>query len=63
MCLLLQDGGYHVPFAHPGLAAAVDMNSYRSELFENLSIQTVQPSRQASGRLSGRSPKPLTDRG
>ncbi len=48
-----QDGGYHVPVAHPGLAAGLDMNSYRSELFENISIQMVQASEQSDRLSSG----------
>ena len=35
----LQDGGYHVPFAHPGLASALDMQGYWSELHEVVSLQ------------------------
>lgn len=37
------DGGYHVPHMHPSLDAQLDMASYRTELFEELSIQTVNP--------------------
>jgi choline monooxygenase len=40
---LMQDGGYHVSVAHPELAAGLDLGSYRSELFERLSIQSCQP--------------------
>ena len=35
----MQDGGYHVPFAHPGLASALDMEGYWSELYETVSLQ------------------------
>jgi choline monooxygenase len=35
------DGGYHVPFAHSRLAESVDMGSYESLLFENVSVQRV----------------------
>ena len=34
------DGGYHVEHVHPGLAAELDLASYRTELFGRLSIQT-----------------------
>lgn len=33
------DGGYHVPIAHPGLAAQLDLGGYRSELHPRLSLQ------------------------
>ncbi|KAK9845036.1 hypothetical protein WJX74_009942 [Apatococcus lobatus] len=33
------DGGYHVPFAHPGLASALDMEGYWTELYETVSLQ------------------------
>jgi choline monooxygenase len=33
------DGGYHVPHMHPTLSAQIDMQSYRTELFEIYSIQ------------------------
>jgi choline monooxygenase len=33
------DGGYHVPHMHPSLAAQLDMTSYRTEVFGDLSIQ------------------------
>lgn len=31
--------GFHVPFVHPGLAQELDYASYRTELFEHLSLQ------------------------
>ena len=34
------DGGYHVPALHKGLAAELDMESYRTEVFERFSIQS-----------------------
>jgi choline monooxygenase len=34
------DGGYHVASLHPGLAAALDLESYRTELFDGFSIQS-----------------------
>jgi len=34
------DGGYHVPALHKGLAAELDMHSYRTEVFERFSIQS-----------------------
>ena len=39
----LQDGGYHVEVAHPDLAAGLDLPSYRSELYERVSIQSCAP--------------------
>ena len=34
------DGGYHVGYLHRGLAAQLDMDSYRTEVFERFSIQS-----------------------
>jgi len=34
------DGGYHVDYLHKGLAAQLDMDSYRTEVFERYSIQS-----------------------
>ena len=37
------DGGYHVPFAHPGLSSGVDMKSYATEAFAGgHSVQSVK---------------------
>ena len=35
------DGGYHVPYAHAALASNVDMDSYSTDIFENISVQKV----------------------
>lgn len=35
------DGGYHVPYAHPELAAGIDMSTYSTNLWPRLSIQSV----------------------
>jgi choline monooxygenase len=34
------DGGYHVSYLHRGLAAQLDLSSYRTEVFERYSIQS-----------------------
>jgi choline monooxygenase len=34
------DGGYHIPHMHPTLDAQLDMQSYRTEVFEGYSIQS-----------------------
>ena len=34
------DGGYHVSYLHKGLAGQLDLDSYRTELFERYSIQS-----------------------
>ena len=34
------DGGYHVPHMHPSLSAQLDMDTYRTELFDGYSIQS-----------------------
>ena len=41
----IQDGGYHVPFAHKGLAEGLQMDSYASTLYPHLSIQSCGPHR------------------
>ena len=56
-CLLLfpaaQDGGYHVSVAHPELASGLDLPTYRSSLFERLSIQGCQPAGAAAAGAAG----------
>src|SRR5205823_2653038 len=42
------DGGYHVHTVHPGLAGVLDYAHYRTEVFENASIQ-VSPLKPAEG--------------
>jgi choline monooxygenase len=34
------DGGYHVSYLHKGLAGQLDLDSYRTEIFERYSIQS-----------------------
>eukprot|EP00249_Psilotum_nudum_P016214 c25721_g1_i1 orf=514-1227(+) len=36
------DGGYHVPFAHGGLASNLNLQSYSTELFEKVSVQSCE---------------------
>eukprot|EP00898_Chlorokybus_atmophyticus_P002486 jgi/Chlat1/3238/Chrsp22S08810 len=36
------DGGYHVPFAHKGLAGALDLATYKTELYSNMSMQSCR---------------------
>jgi choline monooxygenase len=38
------DGGYHVSRLHPGLAGQLDLDSYTTELFEYVSIQSCRSS-------------------
>lgn len=35
------DGGYHVPHMHPSLDAQIDMDAYRTEVYERSSVQTA----------------------
>lgn len=44
------DGGYHVSAVHPGLAGQLDLDSYKTEVFEDYSIQSCGG---ASGRIGG----------
>ncbi|KAH1037991.1 hypothetical protein J1N35_039734 [Gossypium stocksii] len=36
------DGGYHVPFAHRGLASGLSLDSYTTSIFEKVSIQSAE---------------------
>lgn len=48
------DGGYHVAHMHPGLAEQLDLESYRTDVYDTYSIQTCEPSaRERDGRISG----------
>lgn len=44
------DGGYHVSAVHPGLAGQLELDSYKTEVFEDYSIQSCGGS---SGRIGG----------
>ena len=56
----MQNGGYHEEIAHPDLAAALHLPSYRSELlYEQVSIQTCPPKAPAAEpRLGEFQPRP-----
>jgi len=45
------DGGYHIPHMHPSLDAQLDMDSYRTELFEHCSIQSSRSAPAADERI------------
>ncbi|XVF47583.1 hypothetical protein PTKIN_Ptkin03bG0121100 [Pterospermum kingtungense] len=36
------DGGYHVPYAHKGLASSLALDSYTTSLFEKVSVQSAE---------------------
>ncbi|KAL5699626.1 choline monooxygenase [Ranunculus cassubicifolius] len=36
------DGGYHVPYAHTGLASGLKLDSYSTTIYEKVSIQTCK---------------------
>ncbi|KAL2338697.1 hypothetical protein Fmac_013143 [Flemingia macrophylla] len=42
------DGGYHVPYAHKGLASGLKMDSYSITMFERVSIQSCEGSSEKS---------------
>ncbi len=46
------DGGYHVAYLHRGLAAQLDLESYRTEIFDRFSIQS------SGGRGGGETASP-----
>ena len=45
------DGGYHIPHMHPTLDAQLDMQSYRTEVFEAYSIQSSRAGGAADERI------------
>lgn len=53
------DGGYHIAHMHPTLAAQLDLDRYRTEVYERHSVQTCDPppfeaaGRIATGRIQG----------
>jgi choline monooxygenase len=47
------DGGYHVAHMHPGLAAQLDLDSYRTEVHDTWSLQTCRPSEAQAARTEG----------
>ena len=53
LAILMQDGGYHVPFAHKSLAAGLELGGYASTMHERVSIQRVAPASDGGARLSG----------
>ncbi|MEM9456049.1 MAG: aromatic ring-hydroxylating dioxygenase subunit alpha [Myxococcota bacterium] len=46
------DGGYHIPHIHPSLDAQVDMSTYRTDLFEEFSVQRADPADKADPRAT-----------
>lgn len=36
------DGGYHVPYAHKGLASGLQLQSYSTKMYEKVSIQSCE---------------------
>ncbi|GFP95369.1 choline monooxygenase chloroplastic, partial [Phtheirospermum japonicum] len=38
------DGGYHVPYAHKGLASGLQLDSYSTKMYEKVSIQSCASS-------------------
>lgn len=47
------DGGYHVSYLHRGLAGQLDLDSYRTEVFERYSIQSGAGATNNSGGVEG----------
>lgn len=45
------DGGYHIPHMHPSLDAQLDMDSYRTEVFETCSIQSSRSASAPDDRI------------
>lgn len=46
-----QDGGYHVPVAHPDLAAALDLATYGSRIYRTSSVQSCRAKGDPQARL------------
>ncbi len=47
------DGGYHVPFAHKGLSASLDLATYETAVHDGFSVQSVALSGSQVLRLAG----------
>ena len=45
------DGGYHIPHMHPTLDAQIDMERYKTELFDRYSIQSAPPNPTVDSRI------------
>ncbi|XP_052181877.1 choline monooxygenase, chloroplastic-like [Diospyros lotus] len=43
------DGGYHVPYAHKGLASGLELESYSTTIFERVSVQQCEGSSVENG--------------
>ena len=50
-----QDGGYHVPVAHPDLAAALNLATYSSRIYRTSSVQSCKAKGDPEARLGGHS--------
>jgi choline monooxygenase len=48
------DGGYHVPYAHKGLASDLQLDSYSTTIFEKVSIQGCDVSEDKLDRLGSK---------
>ncbi|XP_062164249.1 choline monooxygenase, chloroplastic isoform X1 [Alnus glutinosa] len=48
------DGGYHVPYAHKGLAFGLQLQSYSTTIFEKVSIQSCEGGSMKSDRLGSK---------
>ena len=48
---MAQDGGYHVPVAHPDLAAALDLTTYSSKIYRTSSVQSCRAKGAPEARL------------
>lgn len=51
-----QDGGYHVPVAHPDLAAALDLATYSSKLYRASSVQSCRAKGDSTTRIGNHFP-------
>jgi phenylpropionate dioxygenase-like ring-hydroxylating dioxygenase large terminal subunit len=45
------DGGYHVPHMHPTLDAQLEMDAYRTDIYERSSIQSCPPASESDPRV------------
>jgi len=55
------DGGYHVSHLHRALAGQLDLKSYRTELFERISIQSCKAPEEPPAELGGDFPERIGD--
>lgn len=55
------DGGYHVPVAHPGLSADLELASYTRKGFDSFYLQSCPAKKEVKGSVDHNEKKPTVD--